>query len=181
MHRLLAAAAVRGSTLQAARDNSYHGLSAIWAAGTRMFRIVYSSMATRPFRDGELRSMLHKFQHRNRARGITGLMVYYRNAFTQVLEGPEDKVRVLFERIAADPRHAQVTILQEETIESPDFPAWSMEYVGETHLRRICEDENMEQLQTSLTDLDLDTVLTVLRRARDHLQQHESGATGTVH
>ncbi len=46
--------------------------------------------------------------------------------FMQVLEGDEEAVRGLYERIAEDPRHGGEITLQEGFVEERQFPDWSM-------------------------------------------------------
>ena len=59
--------------------------------------------------------------------GITGVLVFDGRTFLQVLEGPEDSVIAAFERIAADPRHSDITIISDHVVSERDFAYWSME------------------------------------------------------
>src|SRR5205085_7022976 len=53
------------------------------------------------------------------------------DAFAQTLEGEEHAVRELYERIAADPRHENVTILETGDVRERVFGRWAMAKVAE--------------------------------------------------
>lgn len=91
-----------------------------------MFSLVYVSSATLPFSGEDLRALLATCRKNNAALGITGMLLYKDGNFMQVLEGDEEAVRGLYERIAADPRHGGEITLQEGLAEGRQFPDWSM-------------------------------------------------------
>jgi len=105
-----------------------------------LYAVLYQSRATRGLDASTLRAILEAAVVRNAALGVTGLLVYGEMArlpgvpglFLQWLEGPEPAVRGLYDRIAADPRHADVETIAEgpvETFTGSDsrlFPTWSM-------------------------------------------------------
>jgi hypothetical protein len=67
---------------------------------------------------------------RNRALGVTGMLMSSGGIFYQVLEGPADEVDKLFRKIAADPRHKDVLVLtMQEQVEDRQFPSWAMKKV----------------------------------------------------
>lgn len=68
---------------------------------------------------------------RNAAVGITGALMFNKNCFAQVLEGPHDQLQETFERIQCDPRHSNVIILNFETMQARHFTQWSMAYVSQ--------------------------------------------------
>ena len=80
----------------------------------------------------EVRSILATSRARNQAAGITGALLFTASGFAQVLEGPRDAVEHAFERINADPRHRDVTVLSFTPIERRSFPEWSMGFCGQT-------------------------------------------------
>lgn len=63
---------------------------------------------------------------KNRALGISGLLLSYEDHVMQVLEGEEEAVKTLFDRIAADPRHTDVDCIYSKTVSEPAFETWSM-------------------------------------------------------
>jgi hypothetical protein len=71
---------------------------------------------------------------RNGEDGMTGGLVFNRSHFMQVLEGESTAVTRTFVRIAADPRHADVTLVEVKPVDERLFGRWSMGYAGETPL-----------------------------------------------
>jgi hypothetical protein len=86
----------------------------------------YVSTATAPMRREALLDILHQARTANAADGITGLLLYHNGHFVQALEGPEEAVRDLYDRIRRDPRHRDVATIFEQVIDRRDFPDWSM-------------------------------------------------------
>ena len=78
----------------------------------------------------EIRSILAASRIRNQANGITGALLFTSLGFAQVLEGRREAVESLFERIGADPRHSDVTVLSFTPAERRSFPDWSMGFCG---------------------------------------------------
>lgn len=64
----------------------------------------------------------------NRARGITGLLVFDGSRFGQLLEGPEAAVRALMERIRDDPRHIYVEVLHDAPLPQRRFQQFSLAF-----------------------------------------------------
>jgi len=66
----------------------------------------------------------------NKLADVTGLLVYVDGKFLQVLEGEQEVVTVLFEKISKDRRHKDVKVVYETGIERRTFNAWQMAYVS---------------------------------------------------
>lgn len=91
-----------------------------------MFQLVYISTARQP-RSGEaLQRILAESRRNNAAAGITGILLVGGKRFLQVLEGPEDAVRALYQRIRSDPRHFACVTLSQRRIDGPEFGEWAM-------------------------------------------------------
>nr|WP_199064866.1 BLUF domain-containing protein [Chromobacterium sp. ASV5] len=88
--------------------------------------IYCSALAAGQFDDAALRELLSKARRRNAELGVTGMLLFHRRSFFQVLEGERDVVEALFARIAADPRHVSVVKIILEPIAKRDFGDWSM-------------------------------------------------------
>lgn len=91
-------------------------------------QLVYISSATRPFNETELERLLVAARANNARNGITGILLYNDQSFLQILEGTRDDVERTIARIMRDPRHASVTVVQDEAIAERDFSAWDMAY-----------------------------------------------------
>jgi hypothetical protein len=87
---------------------------------------VYNSSATVPFSEDDLLDLLARSRENNMIKSITGLLLFKRGKFLQVLEGEDRPVRDLLSRIERDPRHCRIDILRWEVIKERGFPAWSM-------------------------------------------------------
>lgn len=88
--------------------------------------LAYYSRGLRPFENAELQAILQRSRFNNSRVGVTGMLVYVKGRFFQLLEGPSDAVLATFDRIGRDPRHADVTVLKDFTAVSRHFPAWTM-------------------------------------------------------
>ena len=62
----------------------------------------------------------------NQQHGITGILCYGNGCFLQCIEGEKQKVMALQQRIAADKRHKDFTILLLQKIERRSFSDWRM-------------------------------------------------------
>lgn len=67
---------------------------------------------------------------------ISGVLYYNGQAFFQVLEGPQDDVRALADRIRDDPRHRDFQMLLTCSIRQRLFSGWSMKFVDGRRWRR---------------------------------------------
>ncbi len=85
-------------------------------AGT-LYRLIYYSRAVIPDTmsdtnvDEMIANILTSARVANQANNITGALMFTASGFAQVLEGTRDVVERTFERICADPRHTDVTVL----------------------------------------------------------------------
>lgn len=93
---------------------------------SRLYSLVYSSAAAAPFDDDQLAALLTQCRAANSRNGITGMLLYRGGRFVQFLEGPEDSVRGLLERIAADPRHTDLRVMIDSHPRARQFAEWTM-------------------------------------------------------
>ncbi|HEY4042752.1 MAG TPA: BLUF domain-containing protein [Rhodopila sp.] len=109
-----------------------------------LYRLIYRSReaiaeivpdaATEPGLRRELRAIVAAARRRNESDNVTGALWFSEAGFAQVLEGPRDVVERTFERIAADRRHADVTVLTLTPAQQRSFPDWPMAFYGRTPL-----------------------------------------------
>ena len=64
----------------------------------------------------------------NPKHGITGLLLYHRGKFVQFLEGEEEELRKLMQRIEKDERHCKLQYLIDERITARGFEQWNMDF-----------------------------------------------------
>ncbi len=99
-----------------------------------MISLIYVSKAVSSLNDDELAEILRVSRENNGAGRVTGMLLYKGGNFMQLLEGPQDEVLALFERIKDDPRHCDATILSIEEIHMRQFPEWEMAFCNlDTH------------------------------------------------
>jgi hypothetical protein len=96
----------------------------------RLIRLVYRS--ENAIHAAGARALVHVHDIVTRARrfnseaGIGGALMFDNAYFMQVLEGPEQTVDDLFERIRRDVRHTNVSLLRRHAVAEPLFLGWSM-------------------------------------------------------
>lgn len=136
-----------------------------------IYNLVYSSTAC-PVSAGAIdiamvEDILEKARDRNASVGVTGALLFTEGRFVQALEGERDQVRATFERIRADPRHADVDILSSQLAERRRFKEWSMAFVGDSEeLRDHFRDAPLAALGSRPAgDALLDFMLELVRNA----------------
>lgn len=95
-----------------------------------LVRLMYASRAAAPMDAEAMSAILRQSRRNNPAAGITGLLCCSGDVFIQALEGGRSAVNRLYNRIAADPRHADVTLLSYEEIGERRFAGWAMGQVS---------------------------------------------------
>ncbi|QKP77822.1 BLUF domain-containing protein [Methyloligella sp. GL2] len=102
-----------------------------------LFRLAYISTSTingsPEDHRRELGAILLSARTNNEKAQITGALLATKDRFTQVLEGDRVAVEQTYARIAANPRHKDLTLLLAEEIQKREFPQWSMAYIDPTH------------------------------------------------
>lgn len=91
-----------------------------------MIQILYISVATDPMSSEELVRLLQQCRESNASRGVTGMLLYGNATFLQVLEGDEEVIEDLLEKIRRDPRHRDLQVLYRKKIEQRQYSDWSM-------------------------------------------------------
>jgi hypothetical protein len=69
---------------------------------------------------------LDECRRNNAAAGITGMLLYHKGSFFQVLEGERNVVEALYEKILEDNRHKRTTRIIFEPIKERAFGEWTM-------------------------------------------------------
>ena len=95
-----------------------------------LVRLMYASRAAQGLKPDALTAILKTSTTRNPAVGVTGVLCYSGEVFVQVLEGGRSQVSALYNRIAADPRHHDVVLLNYDEIAERRFAGWAMGQVN---------------------------------------------------
>jgi hypothetical protein len=93
-----------------------------------LYTLVYLSSATDALTDEELGNILKISRTNNSQIGVSGVLIYCDGNILQVLEGLEENVYKVFNKIKADPRHTNLITLQSRDISVRNFENWSMGY-----------------------------------------------------
>lgn len=121
-----------------------------------LIRLAYASEATfaaQPVEKGvepNVARILMASRRNNAKSEIVGGLYYGDDRFFQYLEGEEEAVRQLYDRIARDDRHHNVVTLLEEPIEARTFTNWSMKYVPlSSDVNRFLDNQGMDAFRPS--------------------------------
>lgn len=104
-------------------------------ASTGLFSLLYRSQATPPQSEAALSALVRDSQRRNRAAGVTGVLVAGGERYLQCLEGPEPAVRGLMAAIQRDPRHDRIEAMEVVPLPRRRFGGWDMRLVHTGHAR----------------------------------------------
>ena len=83
-----------------------------------LIELLYCSVSVAPkLTDEDLNHILASARRRNLAEDITGMLIYHRGEFVQILEGENKSVANVYEKfIGSDLRHTAINKVQENTI-----------------------------------------------------------------
>ena len=97
-----------------------------------VYRLIYRSRNRIPeaARRAELGELFSQARSHNKKHSITGALLLLDDVFVQTLEGGEDEVQALLERIRADRRHDSLEVLDTTLIDGRVFPRWAMARVA---------------------------------------------------
>jgi len=82
---------------------------------------------------GLMRLLYHSYL-RNLRLEITGALIFENNQFGQVIEGPEDVIESLWEKIQKDDRHKNIRLIERKSIGSRSFQKWTMVFQGDKEI-----------------------------------------------
>lgn len=95
----------------------------------KLKQLTYTSLARFDLSSADLRDILVRARDLNALDGITGLLIFNGTNFLQIIEGAEDAIDNLLDRLRLDPRHSAVEVRDVHIIDERAFPDWSMELV----------------------------------------------------
>lgn len=90
--------------------------------------IIYISKSVEPQNDDMLTKILHTSREWNFEHGITGILLYNKCDFMQVLEGPSQEVDLMFEKIKLYKRHKEVLQIVGKKVKNRSFGKWAMAF-----------------------------------------------------
>ena len=95
-------------------------------SNNQLYELLYTSRATNGFKEEELQDILEQSRKNNLRDEISGMLIYYKKSFVQILEGDQAKVLQLYQKISQDPRHQVLEVFNQGKISVRSFENWSM-------------------------------------------------------
>lgn len=95
-----------------------------------MKRITYISKIVGNINEEEIDELARKSSENNQKRNISGVLIYIRGLFFQILEGDDDQVEQIYQKILSDERHKDVMCLKTEYDIERLFPDWAMKSIN---------------------------------------------------
>ena len=97
-----------------------------------LVELLYCSVLVAPqITDIALDRILTSARRRNLEEGITGMLLYYRGNFVQIIEGRKKSVEKVYEKfIGPDLSHTALNKVYQNTIAYRSFSEWSMGFIG---------------------------------------------------
>lgn len=92
-----------------------------------MLRLFFISAATHFKTARELNEIMRASRMRNRAEGVSSLLIYNDGSYAQLMEGPKQAVLNVFERIKKDKRHTGAAIIFQEETDTRITEGWDMQ------------------------------------------------------
>jgi len=101
----------------------------------------------------DLDHILASARRRNVAEEITGMLLYYRGEFVQILEGEKKSVENIYDKyIGPDLRHTALNKVHQNTISHRSFSEWSMGFIGAQEIESRMPSSAIGILMNMLTD-----------------------------
>jgi len=120
-----------------------------------MRQIIYRSVTTAESGRAadDIPGILRQAVARNGLEGVTGLLYTEKDTFLQAIEGPDDSIEDLLDRLLEDRRHRDLEILSDRVIDAREFGDWTMIYRD----RRETIDAFDDRLRVLLAGVSPDT------------------------
>ena len=101
-----------------------------------LVELLYCSVSVAPdLTNADLDRILVSARRRNLTQDITGMMIYHRGEFVQILEGEKKSIENVYEKfICTDTRHTAINKVLVIAITHRSFSEWSMGFVGTSEI-----------------------------------------------
>ncbi len=142
--------------------------------------IVYRSRAVGPFSDTDLFYLLAHARDNNARLGLSGIIVYDRGHFFQWLEGADESLGHVWNKIRVDERHVDVEVLVDQQIPTRLFEGWSMQFAHRDRQHESIVDGFVVAEPSMLDDLHLNAqkvpnILAAFSKLRQQVEPDPSG------
>jgi len=142
---------------------------------------VYRSKAQPGLTEAAISGILEASRRRNPLLGLSGMLLFGRGRFVQLLEGPGPAVDRTYRRILSDARHQDVMLVYDGAGEPRRFADWPMGFAHVEPYAHLASVARFMQLEDSidLIGFDADLALTLLRDFRRELAHTSQAAAGS--
>lgn len=120
--------------------------------------VSYMSSQASVLHEKDIENLLFQVREKNKRLAITGLLLLIQGKFIQYIEGPENEIDKVYQKIKTDPRHNDLLLLDKGELEERQFTDWSMAY-------KKVKDADIEKL-VGYKDLKLDELFFVNKDER---------------
>jgi hypothetical protein len=148
-----------------------------------LISLIYVSRSTEYFHEHEIPDLLHQVRIANAKQEITGMLLYIRGSFLQVLEGQPEIVDAVFSKILIDKRTTQVRSIARDSIPERAFEGWTMMHktLDPIEAGELIEEPDYFTSPTWFTRLDAGRAKKLLAAASLRWQmEHRSGKYRTL-
>jgi glycerol-3-phosphate dehydrogenase len=114
--------------------------------------LTYTSWACPSISDRDIEAILRSARTNNPLEGLSGVLIFNGGAFMQIIEGSEQAVDEMTERLKNDERHSNFFVRDERLIGERAFPDWSMAYLRLKDDEFIGEDKVQRALGRSMPE-----------------------------
>ena len=124
-------------------------------------RLVYSSKKAIKFSKIDIHELMFHARIFNSNHDITGLLLFDGTYFVQFLEGSNEDISLLYEKIEEDTRHKEVTLIFKELFPERIFDDWSMIYKNissEFPVQNLKKVHSLRQGKEELLEAILDSI-----------------------
>lgn len=95
-----------------------------------MHQIIYTSTARPGLLQEDVFRIVEQSARNNPSAEITGFLLFRKDKFLQLVEGPLMALETLLARLGLDDRHSNIEVLSRMPIAQRSFPRWRMRRVG---------------------------------------------------
>ncbi|WP_455209135.1 BLUF domain-containing protein [Kaarinaea lacus] len=153
-----------------------------------LIRLIYVSESTNPANQDyggiqvDVGRILMQSRKNNPRSQIGGVLYFSNNYFFQCLEGRQDVVNQLYNKIAEDPRHENVQTISVKRVNERYFSNWSMKYVAlEENVRKLLKDNGYNTFEPyEFDDAMIDKLLKLFVIAKDFNGSSDQNYDATI-
>lgn len=120
--------------------------------------------------EAEVARILLQSRRNNPKQQLGGVLHFGNGYFFQCLEGERGTVTAAYERIAKDPRHTRVQMLELNTVQKRRFQDWSMKYVAlDSDIQALLAKHNLKNFDPyAFNSALIEKLIDLFAGAADH-------------